>query len=80
MTLRQNAAKLLKNWRRKLMAVKTVTIKLIKSPTGRLKKHKACVAGLGLRRIGDEVKIEDTASVRGMIDKIDYLIKVGGGN
>ncbi|MEE3183126.1 uncharacterized protein METZ01_LOCUS27276 [marine metagenome] len=62
------------------MAVKTVTIKLIKSPTGRLKKHKACVAGLGLRRIGDEVKVEDTASVRGMIDKIDYLIKVGGGN
>ena len=62
------------------MAAKTVTIKLIKSPTGRLKKHKACVAGLGLRRIGDEVKIEDTASVRGMIDKIDYLIKVGGGN
>ncbi|HBP14427.1 MAG TPA: 50S ribosomal protein L30 [Gammaproteobacteria bacterium] len=80
MTSRQNAAKLLKNWRRKLMAVKTVTIKLIKSPTGRLKKHKACVAGLGLRRIGDEVKVEDTASVRGMIDKIDYLIKVGGGN
>ena len=80
MTSRQNAAKLLKNWRRKLMAVKTVTIKLIKSPTGRLKKHKACVAGLGLRRIGDEVKIEDTASVRGMIDKIDYLIKVVGGN
>ncbi|MEC9285428.1 MAG: 50S ribosomal protein L30 [Pseudomonadota bacterium] len=62
------------------MAVKTVTIKLIKSPTGRLKKHKACVAGLGLRRIGDEVKVEDTASVRGMIDKIDYLINVGGGN
>ncbi len=80
MTSRQNAAKRLKNWRRKLMAVKTVTIKLIKSPTGRLKKHKACVAGLGLRRIGDEVKVEDTASVRGMIDKIDYLIKVGGGN
>jgi len=62
------------------MAAKTVTIKLIKSPTGRLKRHKACVAGLGLRRIGDEVKVEDTASVRGMIDKIDYLIKVGGGN
>ncbi|MEE3278825.1 MAG: 50S ribosomal protein L30 [Pseudomonadota bacterium] len=62
------------------MAAKTVTIKLIKSPTGRLKRHKACVAGLGLRRIGDEVKVEDTASVRGMIDKIDYLIKVVGGN
>lgn len=80
MTSRRNAAKPLANWCRKLMAAKTVTIKLIKSPTGRLKRHKACVAGLGLRRIGDEVKVEDTASVRGMIDKIDYLIKVVGGN
>ena len=62
------------------MAVKSVKIKLVKSAAGRLKKHKACVSGLGLRRIGDEVKVEDTASVRGMIDKIDYLIKVGGGN
>ena len=62
------------------MTAKTVRIKLVKSPAGRLKKHKACVAGLGLRRIGDEVEIEDTASVRGMINKIDYLIKVDGGD
>ena len=60
------------------MAVKSVKIKLVKSAAGRLKKHKACVSGLGLRRIGDEVEVEDTASVRGMINKIDYLIKVGG--
>jgi len=62
------------------MAVKNVKIKLIKSAAGRLKKHKACVSGLGLRRIGDEVEVEDTASVRGMINKIDYLIKVDGGD
>jgi large subunit ribosomal protein L30 len=62
------------------MAVKNVKIKLVKSTAGRLKKHKACAAGLGLRRIGDEVEVEDTASVRGMIDKIDYLIKVDGGD
>jgi large subunit ribosomal protein L30 len=62
------------------MAVKSVKIKLVKSAAGRLKKHKACVSGLGLRRIGDEVEVEDTASVRGMINKIDYLIKVDGGD
>ena len=61
------------------MAVKSVTIKLVKRPAGRLKKQKACVAGLGLRRIGDEVVVEDTESVRGMINKIDHLIKVDGG-
>ena len=62
------------------MAVKSVKIKLVKRAAGRLKKHKACVSGLGLRRIGDEVEVEDTASVRGMINKIDYLIKVDGGD
>ena len=62
------------------MAVKNIKIKLVKSTAGRLRKHKACVSGLGLRRIGDEVEVEDTASVRGMINKIDYLIKVGGGD
>ena len=62
------------------MAVKSVKIKLVKSAAGRLKKHKACVSGLGLRRIGDEVEVEDTASVRGMINKIDYLIEVDGDN
>ena len=62
------------------MAAKNIKIKLVKSTAGRLKKHKACVSGLGLRRIGDEVEVEDTASVRGMINKIDYLIKVDGGD
>ncbi|MFP6795911.1 MAG: 50S ribosomal protein L30 [Pseudomonadales bacterium] len=68
------------NWWPNVVTAKTVRIKLVKSPAGRLKKHKACVAGLGLRRIGDEVEIEDTASVRGMINKIDYLVQIEGGN
>ena len=80
MQSRRNVAKQLMNWWPNVVTAKTVRIKLVKSPAGRLKKHKACVAGLGLRRIGDEVEIEDTASVRGMINKIDYLVQIEGGN
>ena len=58
------------------MANKTVRVKLVKSPWGRLPKHRACVAGLGLRRIGSVRELEDTPSVRGMIDKVAYLLEV----
>ena len=53
-------------------------IKIIqyKSSAGRLKSHKACVTGLGLRRIGHVATVEDTPSVRGMINKIKHLVKV----
>ncbi len=57
---------------------KTVTVKLTKSPHGRLKNHRACVVGLGLRRIGHTVTVEDTPSVRGMINKISYMLEVEG--
>lgn len=60
------------------MAKKTVKVTQIKSAAGRLAAHKACVAGLGLRRIGHTVEVEDTPSVRGMINKINYLVKVEG--
>jgi len=56
--------------------MKKVTVTLIKSTTGRLKSHKACVAGLGLRRIGQTVEVEDTPSMRGMINRIDYMVEV----
>lgn len=49
---------------------------LKKSLIGRLKKHKACVAGLGLRRIRHSVIVEDTPSIRGMIEKVSYLLEV----
>ena len=58
------------------MADKTIKVTLTKSPIGRLKNHKACVAGLGLRRIGHTVEVEDTPSVRGMINKVSYMVRV----
>jgi large subunit ribosomal protein L30 len=60
------------------MSDKTLKVTLTKSPIGRLKKHKACVAGLGLRRIGHTVEVEDTPSVRGMIGRIYYMVQVEG--
>ena len=60
------------------MSDKTIKVTLTKSPIGRLKKHKACVAGLGLRRIGHTVEVEDSPSVRGMINRIYYMVQVEG--
>ncbi|MXZ44379.1 MAG: 50S ribosomal protein L30 [Gammaproteobacteria bacterium] len=57
-------------------AVKKIRLRLIKSDSGRLKKHLACVRGLGLRRIGHEVEVVDTPSVRGMINQVNYLLEV----
>jgi len=56
----------------------TVKVKLVKSISGRLKAHQACVRGLGLRRIGHQVEVLDTPENRGMINKVSYLLKVGG--
>ena len=58
------------------MAKKTLKITQLKSSIGRLKDHKACLRGLGLRRIRHAVEVEDTPSVRGMVNKISYMIKV----
>ena len=55
---------------------KTVKVTLTRSPIGTLPKHKLCVKGLGLRRIGHTVEVEDTPSVRGMINKVHYLLTV----
>ena len=59
-------------------AKKTVTVTLVKSPIKRLKAHKACVRGLGLRRMWHSVEVEDTPAVRGMINKVSYMVKVEG--
>ncbi|MEM5528135.1 50S ribosomal protein L30 [Gammaproteobacteria bacterium AS21] len=55
---------------------KTVKVTLTRSPIGTLPNHKLCVKGLGLRRIGHTVEVEDTPSVRGMINKVHYLLSV----
>ena len=57
---------------------KTVKGTLVKSVIGTKKSHRATVLGLGLRRIRHTVMLEDTPAVRGMIAKVDYLVKVEG--
>jgi len=56
---------------------KKVTITLTKSTIGRLPAHKACVTGLGLRRIHQTVSVDDTPCNRGMINTVSYMLKVG---
>lgn len=59
------------------MAKKTyMKVTQTKSANGRLKNHKACLMGLGLRRIGHTVEVEDTPSTRGMVNTIRYMIRV----
>ena len=60
------------------MSNKKIKVTMTKSSIGRLKKHKACVAGLGLRRIGQTGEVEDTPSIRGMINRIGYMVRVEG--
>ena len=57
---------------------KKITVTQVPSTNGRVASHKACVAGLGLRRIRHSVEVEDTPAVRGMINTAHYLVKVEG--
>lgn len=58
------------------MATKTIKVTQTKSSIGRLPKHRASLLGLGLRRINHTVEVEDTPSVRGMINKVYYMVSV----
>ncbi|MDX1607281.1 MAG: 50S ribosomal protein L30 [Candidatus Competibacterales bacterium] len=58
------------------MADKQIKVTLVRSPNGRLAAHKACVRGLGLRRMHHSVTVADTPENRGMIDKVAYMLKV----
>ncbi len=57
-------------------ADKKLKVTLVKSKHGRLKNHKACIAGLGLRRINHTVEVIDTPANRGMINAVSYLLRV----
>ena len=57
---------------------KTIRVTLVKSLIGTIDAHKACVRGLGLRRLRHTVEVLDTPENRGMINKVSYLLKVGG--
>ena len=58
------------------MAEKTVRVTQTKSIIGRLKAHKACIRGLGLKKINQTVEVEDTPAVRGMINKVSFMVSV----
>ncbi len=51
-------------------------VTLVRSINGTIGKHRATVRGLGLRRLNHTVELEDTPAVRGMIRKVDYLVRV----
>ncbi len=55
---------------------KRLKVTLIRSLNGRLKSHKACAAGLGLRRMHQTVEVENTPAIQGMLNKISYLLKI----
>ncbi|VAW69932.1 LSU ribosomal protein L30p (L7e) [hydrothermal vent metagenome] len=57
------------------MAQKKIRVTLVKSTIGRLKSHIACARGLGLRRTNHTVEVIDTPENRGMINKINYMVK-----
>jgi large subunit ribosomal protein L30 len=60
------------------MADKKITVKLVKSIIGTKQDHRATVRGLGLRKLNSSSELEDTPAVRGMIQKVQYLVKVEG--
>ena len=55
---------------------KTVRVKLVRSVIGTKQSHRDTVRGLGLRRLNSEAVLEDTPSVRGMINTVAYLVQV----
>jgi large subunit ribosomal protein L30 len=58
------------------MSKATVKVTLVKSPIGTKAGHRETVLGLGLKRINHTRELEDTPAVRGMIRKVQYLVKV----
>lgn len=58
------------------MANKTIKVKQVASPIGRPAKQKAILIGLGLNKMNKVVELEDTAAIRGMINKIPHLVQI----
>jgi large subunit ribosomal protein L30 len=60
------------------MSDKTIKVTLVKSVIGTKQSHRATVRGLGLRRTNHTVELKDTPEVRGMVNKVSYLVKCEG--
>jgi large subunit ribosomal protein L30 len=59
------------------MSKKTLKVTLVKSPIGCKVGHRTTVLGLGLKKLHQTRELEDTPAVRGMITKVQYLVRVG---
>lgn len=57
------------------MSKKTMKVKLVRSLHGRLKRHQACVRGLGIRRMHQVVEVEDSPATRGMLNQVAYMVE-----
>lgn len=57
---------------------KKIKVTLVKSVIGTKPAHRACVRGLGLRRLNHTVEVADTPAIRGMINRVSYLLKQEG--
>ena len=58
------------------MSEKTIKVELVKGLAGCKRSHRATVRGLGLKRINHVVELADTPAVRGMINKVNYLVRI----
>ncbi|MBM3336239.1 MAG: 50S ribosomal protein L30 [Betaproteobacteria bacterium] len=65
-----------KSWAKVIKMANTIKVKLVKGLIGTRESHRATVRGLGLRRVNSVSELEDTPAVRGMINKVSYLVKV----
>ncbi|GMR03761.1 MAG: 50S ribosomal protein L30 [Gammaproteobacteria bacterium] len=54
---------------------KKLRVTLVRSPSGTGRRHMACVRGLGLKRLRQAVELEDTPAIRGMINRVSYMVK-----
>ena len=55
---------------------KTIKVQLVRSPIGCRATHRATLRGLGLKKLNSVRELEDTPAVRGMINKVDYLVRI----
>jgi len=58
------------------MSDRKLKLTLVRSINGRLKSHKACVAGLGIRRMHQTVEVNATPENMGMVNKVSYMLRV----
>ena len=59
-------------------SAKKIKVTLVRSPIGTKQAHRACVRGLGLRRIRQTVELADTPANRGLVNAVSYLVKCEG--